>query len=92
MKNPDILKELSKRKEDGQKIVGFSLATCDTIEKAKEKIKNKKCDYIVANYAQTALQSDENEVWVIDKNLNVTHFEKDLKSNIAKKILELIYD
>jgi len=92
VKNPDILKDVCMTKRENQTVIGFCLATEDLIEKAKEKISNKKCDFIIANEAKTALGKDENEVWIIDKNSNIKKVDKDSKENIAKKILELIYD
>ena len=39
----------------------------------------------------TGFASDYNEVYVLDKNLNVIKIEKDTKENIASQIMELIY-
>ena len=36
--------------------------------------------------------ADENEVYIIDKNLNIKHIEKNTKNNIAKRILEEIFE
>ncbi len=47
-KNPDILEELGKRK-NGKFIVGFALESENLIENAKEKLKKKNADMIVAN-------------------------------------------
>ncbi len=92
VKNPDILQEICKNKKKRQTVIGFCLGTEDLIQKASEKIQKKKCDYIIANEAKTALGTDENEVWIIDKNLEIKKIDKNSKTNIAKKILELIYD
>lgn len=76
-------------------IVGFCAESEHLIENAKIKIKNKGCDYIVANdisRKDIGFNSDENEVYIIDKNLNINHIEKDTKENIAKKILENIFE
>ena len=45
----DILKYLGKNKKENQILVGFAAETNNVIEYAKEKIKNKNLDYIVAN-------------------------------------------
>ena len=45
---------------------------------------------MIANEAKTALNTDENEVWIIDKNENITHIEKSSKQNVAKAILERV--
>ena len=90
--NPDILKIMCEEKSQEQIAVGFCLSSQNAPEAAKEKIKNKGCDIIIANEAQTALGSDENEVWIIDKKLNVKKIEKTSKINIARAILENLYD
>ena len=89
VKNPDILKEISAL-SSGAKTVGFCAESENLIENAKTKIKNKGCDYIVANdisRKDIGFNSDENEVYIIDKSLNINHIEKDTKQNIARKIL-----
>ena len=92
IQNPDILKYACENKKENQKVVGFCLSTENTVENAKEKILKKGCDFIVANEAKVALGSDENEVWIIDKNLNIEKVEKTTKDKVAKVILEKLYD
>jgi len=92
IKNFDILSEMVKIKKEGQTVVGFCAETSNLIDNAKKKIQNKKCDYIVANDVETAMNKDFNEVTVIDKNFESKKFELDTKENIARKILEYIYD
>jgi len=92
IKNPDILEGVCKTKTSNQIVVGFCLATENAVNAAKIKIDKKCCDFIVANEAKTALGTDETEVWVIDKAHNVKKLEKDSKMNIARRILEQIYD
>ncbi|MCD8025143.1 MAG: hypothetical protein LUE64_06365, partial [Candidatus Gastranaerophilales bacterium] len=87
--NPDILKSIGQIKTGKQKIIGFSLSTENTLEQAKTKLEEKGCDYIVANEAKTALNSDTNEVWVIDKN-NIKKLDIAPKKEIARAILEIV--
>lgn len=94
VKNPDILKEISQLSAN-TKIIGFCAESENLIENAKIKIKNKGCDYIVANdisRKDIGFNSNENEVYIIDKNLNINHIEKDTKEKIAIKILEKIFE
>lgn len=94
VKNPDILKEIS-NKNTKAKIVGFCAESENLIDNAKIKIKNKGCDYLVANdisRKDIGFSSDENEIYILDKDLNIKHFEKDTKQNIAKNILEYIFE
>lgn len=90
VQNPDILKKIGKIKRENQKTIGFSLSTKDVIETAKAKLSAKNADFIIANEAKTALNTDENEVWIIDKAKNITHIEKNSKENVAKAILERV--
>ena len=94
IKNPDILKEISKIVSKA-KIVGFCAESENLLENAKIKIQNKGCDYLVANdisRKDIGFSSDMNEVYILDKNLKISHIERDTKFNIAKKILEKIFE
>lgn len=95
VKNPDILKEICAI--DGEKplIIGFCAESENLIENAKIKIQKKGCDYIVANdisRKDIGFNSDKNEVYIIDKSLNVKKLEKDTKQNISKRILEEVFE
>ncbi len=90
VQNPDILQEIGKIKTENQKTIGFSLGTQNILETAKAKLEAKNADFIIANEAKTALNTDENEVWIIDKAGNTCHIEKNSKENVAKAILERV--
>lgn len=99
IKNPDILKEICKIKQDKNLvkplIVGFCAESENLLENAKIKIKTKGCDFLVANdisKKDTGFSSDLNEVYLLDNKLNIIHFEKDTKTNIAKNILEKVFE
>ena len=100
VKNPDILKEICQKKSDDSLlentlIVGFCAESENLIENAKKKIQNKGCDYLIANdisRKDIGFNSDENEIYILDKDLNIKHIEKDTKQNIAKRILEEIFE
>ena len=94
VQNPDILKEISAI-DSNAKIVGFCAESENLIENAKEKIQKKGCDYLVANdisRKDIGFSSDMNEVYILDKNLKISHIERDTKINIAKQILEKIFE
>lgn len=95
VKNPDILQYLcNKKTTDKPIIVGFCAETENLIENAKTKIQKKGCDFIVANDVSRkdiGFSSDENEVYVIDKNLEAKKFEKQPKTAIAREIIGEIY-
>ena len=108
VKNPDILKEICQIKNksfsphpnpllkgEGTTIVGFCAESENLIENAKKKIQNKGCDFLIANdisRKDIGFNSDENEVYILNKNLNIKHIEKNTKQNIAKRILEEIFE
>lgn len=92
VKNPDILKTMCEEKSQSQKAIGFCLSSENAVENAKKKIKDKGCDIIIANEVKTALGTNKSEVWIIDDSLNVKKIEKTSKINIARAILEILYD
>ena len=94
VKNPDILAQIS-QKYPSSKVIGFCAESENLLEYAKTKIQKKGCDFIIANdisRKDIGFSSDENEVYIIDKELNSFHIEKSSKQVIAKKILEKIFE
>ncbi len=92
IKNIDIVSSLAKNKKENQIITGFCLADCDIINCAKNKLKNKNLDFIIANDVKTALNTDKNKVTIIDKSDKIIDIDLDFKENVARKILEVICD
>lgn len=93
VKNPDILTQISNEKHEKQIVVGFCAESQNLIENAKDKIKSKNCDFIVANDISNkniGFNSDNNEVFIIDKNLNVQKIEFNTKDKIAYEILKYV--
>ena len=94
VENPDILQEMSKIKQDNQIVVGFCAESQNLLEFAKQKITKKGCDYICANdisKKDIGFSSNDNELYIINKELEVYHIEKTNKQDAALKILEKIY-
>lgn len=94
VKNPDILKEISSNKKEGQIIVGFCAESENLLENAKEKLQKKGCDYLIANdisRSDIGFSSDYNEVYILNKSGDIQKIEKSTKTQIAKKILETIW-
>lgn len=94
VKNPDILKELCAQKTT-QIVVGFCAESENLIDNAKEKIQKKGCDYLIANdisRKDIGFSSDYNEVVILDKNGGQKRLERASKNEIARKIIEAIYE
>lgn len=86
----DILKTLGENKKDGQVLIGFSMETENMVERTKEKLVKKNCDYIVANNLKekgAGFGTDTNIVTLISKD-----YEKEFgilsKYDTAVKILK----
>ncbi|WP_338599861.1 bifunctional phosphopantothenoylcysteine decarboxylase/phosphopantothenate--cysteine ligase CoaBC [Sulfolobus tengchongensis] len=84
-------------KKYGVFLVGFSAETVNSdeelIEKAKIKMKRHGFDLIVANNVRRkdiGFSSDYNEVIVIDKIGNVRKIEKNFKTVVARRILDIV--
>jgi len=91
VKNPDILKELGKRKKD-QILIGFALETNNEVENAKEKLEKKNLDFIVLNSLQdkdAGFKKDTNKVSVIT-NTETTRFHTKPKEDVAKDIFDFL--
>lgn len=88
-KTIDVLETLGKQKTT-QLLVGFALETNNVIEYAKEKIKKKNLDFIVANSAiekGTGFGVDTNQITIIDKHNKLHNFELKSKQAVAKDIV-----
>ena len=87
----DILKKLGEIKTS-QYLVGFALETDNIIENAKNKLKSKNLDAIVVNKIGdfNPISSDYNQIDFINSSLNITSFEKKLKSEVSNDILNQI--
>jgi len=99
IKNPDILKELCNLKKNNKNnntlIVGFCAESENLLNNAEQKITAKGCDYLIANdisKSDIGFSSDYNEVYILKKGQKPLHIGKNLKSVIAKKILESIFE
>ncbi len=86
----DILKTLGSHKRKGQILIGFSMETDDMIARTEKKLKEKNCDYIVANNLKekgAGFQTDTNKVTVISEG-NEESMELMSKDETAVRILE----
>ncbi len=96
VRNPDLLEYLGKMNKNRPRIlVGFSAETKDLLKNAQRKLKEKYCDFIIANDVSkksVGFNSDHNEVYIIDKSGNKKKIRKNKKSFIASIIAESIFE
>ncbi|CAM3130120.1 bifunctional phosphopantothenoylcysteine decarboxylase/phosphopantothenate--cysteine ligase CoaBC [Streptobacillus ratti] len=88
--NVDILKELSEIKPRKFKLIGFSAESENIKENAKIKLINKNLDYIILNDISDnsiGFNSDDNKVFIYDRNNNEIEINKNTKDFVAKQIL-----
>jgi phosphopantothenoylcysteine decarboxylase/phosphopantothenate--cysteine ligase len=89
---PDILLELGRKK--GRKVlIGFAAETQSLVKNAREKLKKKNLDLIVANDVsrkEIGFQSDSNQVKLIDADGNVSELPLLPKSVLAHRVLDQI--
>ena len=91
VRNPDILLEMSKKKEK-QLLVGFAAETNDIRENALKKLEKKNLDIIVANNA-SVMGSDENVIEIIRKDRTSVEISQKSKMELAYDILrEIIFE
>jgi phosphopantothenoylcysteine decarboxylase/phosphopantothenate--cysteine ligase len=89
IKNPDILKSIGRKKKKKQILVGFALETQDLKKNALKKLKDKNCDFIVANSPKN-ISSAQATVTIISKDKTEHSISKNTKAVLAKKLLEII--
>lgn len=88
--NIDILYEISKIKKN-KLLIGFAAESEDLILNAKEKLKKKNLDMVIANdITNDVFGSDYNEVKIIYKNGKVVELERNTKIKVAQEIMKRI--
>ncbi|MBS1647760.1 MAG: bifunctional phosphopantothenoylcysteine decarboxylase/phosphopantothenate--cysteine ligase CoaBC [Bacteroidetes bacterium] len=93
-KTTDILLELGKQKKK-QCLIGFALETQNVLEYAKEKIRSKNLDFIVANSLQDAgagFATNTNKITIIDKKEHTQAFDLKSKDDAAKDIVTFTFN
>ncbi|UER67955.1 bifunctional phosphopantothenoylcysteine decarboxylase/phosphopantothenate--cysteine ligase CoaBC [Borrelia sp. BU AG58] len=90
-KNPDIIECIGKNKIKNQIIIGFCAQEPENlIDKAKEKLKTKNLDYIIANDLKY-FGSTLNKIYIIDSKNNIQKIPEMSKKEIAIEILKILY-
>ena len=91
-KNPDILADIA-RQEVRPFVVAFAAETEELEQHAKDKLRRKGADLIVANNVADStigFDSDANEVLIIDRDGGATRIPRASKRIVAGRILDLV--
>ncbi len=94
VENPDILKNLCISENRPKLVIGFAAETDNLLANARSKLKNKGCDWIVANNVSAMSQNmggEENEVIIVKRDQEIK-LERQSKEAIAKLICKKIVD
>jgi phosphopantothenoylcysteine decarboxylase/phosphopantothenate--cysteine ligase len=89
---PDILAELGQKKGD-RLLIGFAAETENLIESARQKLRSKNCDMVVANLVNqeaTGFESDENEVVLVLSTGETIPLSRAPKREIADRIFDQV--
>ena len=93
-KNRDILEYLCKNNKSRPKLViGFAAETENLSKNAMSKLREKNCDFIIANDVSkkdTGFNSEFNKVLIINNHGIIRKISKNKKSFIANKIAEIV--
>ncbi|KJV69091.1 phosphopantothenoylcysteine decarboxylase domain-containing protein [Candidatus Neoehrlichia procyonis] len=93
--SPDIIKCISINKKRPKLIIGFSIESENLVQSSKEKLINKKCDWIISNNLyvnnEKIMGSDYNQISIITKD-NIDSFHLMTKKDTAKLITKKIID
>ena len=90
-KTPDILSEVSKRRRDGQLVIGFAAETNDVVTYAKIKMGKKGLDMVVANDITkegAGFDTDTNIATIITKSGGEIDLPKMSKREMADRVLD----
>jgi phosphopantothenoylcysteine decarboxylase / phosphopantothenate---cysteine ligase len=91
-RNPDIIAEIGQNKKNIV-LVGFAMETEDLLANAREKLKKKNMDLIVANSLReegAGFQKDTNKITIIDRDGDMQSLPVMTKIEAAEKILAKI--
>lgn len=92
VENPDILKELSLKRKEGQLLIGFAAETKDLLKNAETKLREKKLDLLVANLVGEGkgFGEDFNKVTFLFPNGEKQELPLLSKEKISEELFNLI--
>ncbi len=89
-RTPDILAQVTEVRREDQVIVGFAAETENLLENARDKLKRKHLDLIVANDARQAMGAASNQVTLLRADGTEEEMPLLSKERVAERILEQV--
>jgi phosphopantothenoylcysteine decarboxylase/phosphopantothenate--cysteine ligase len=92
VRNPDILAELGRRKTH-QVLVGFAAETGEVEARARQKLKDKKCDLLAANDVSregVGFEAEDNELLLVDSSGSATPTGRASKPELSRLLFDRI--
>ena len=93
-RTPDVLANVAAARHNGMLVVGFAAETENVIENAREKLRSKKLDAIIANdvtRSDSGFDTTTNAITIITaKNSNAVELPALSKSEAANRILDVV--
>ena len=85
----DILHSLGHRADRRFLLVGFAAETDQLRQNARQKLREKNCDIVVANDARLALESDENELLILLRQGRTKKIPRAPKKILARELIKI---
>ena len=85
----DILQSLGQRQNRKFLLVGFAAETDHLEANAREKLRKKNCDIIVANDTRVGMESDENELLILFRDGEIKKISCAPKKILARELVEI---
>lgn len=88
--NDDILHTVSTHSSRPSLVIGFAAETDEILKHAEEKLRRKRCDWIIANSVlgeHSAFGSDENQIWLVTRDTTES-WPRMSKRDIATRLVE----
>ncbi|HEX7330891.1 MAG TPA: bifunctional phosphopantothenoylcysteine decarboxylase/phosphopantothenate--cysteine ligase CoaBC [Pyrinomonadaceae bacterium] len=92
-RTPDVLSQVAASRTNGMLVIGFAAETENVIENAKEKLRNKKLDAIIANdvtRADSGFDTSTNAITIITNDSDPVELPVMSKTEAANRILDVI--
>ena len=92
-RTPDVLSQVAASRTNGMLVIGFAAETENVVENAREKLRNKKLDAIIANdvtRADSGFDAATNAITIITKDKDPVELPVMSKSEAADRILDVI--